>query len=126
MLIGDFNFYRSPEDRNKGGNYNDMKILNSIIFHHGLMEIPLKGGNFTWSNMQKNPLLEQLDWCFTTLSWTSSYACTLILALAKSLSGHTPCSVQIETSIPKAQTTGFYSQVYGDCGRNQEFSSAGF
>jgi hypothetical protein len=44
MLVGDFNFYRSSQDRNRGrGNYNDMEIFNSIISHHGLMEIPLKG-----------------------------------------------------------------------------------
>jgi hypothetical protein len=67
------------------------------------MEIPLEGRNFTWNNMQENPLLKQLDWCFITLSWTSSYPCTLMLPLAKTLSDHTPCSVQIGTSIPKAQ-----------------------
>jgi exonuclease III len=66
MLVGDFNFYRSSEDRNRGGNYNDMEIFNSIISHHGQMEIHLKGREFTWSNMQENPLLEQLDWCFTS------------------------------------------------------------
>jgi hypothetical protein len=104
MLVGDFNFYRSSQDRNRGrGNYNDMEIFNSIISHHGLMEIPLKGRNFTWSNMQETPLLEQLDWCFTSLPWTSSYPNTLMLPLAKTLSDHTPCLVQIGTSIPKTQ-----------------------
>jgi hypothetical protein len=53
--------------------------------------------------MQYNPLLEQLDWCFTTLAWTSTYPSTLMLPLAKTLSDHTPCYVQIGTSIPKAQ-----------------------
>jgi hypothetical protein len=36
------------------------------------------------------------------LSWTSSYPCTLMLPLAKT-SDHTPCYVQIGSSIPKAQ-----------------------
>jgi hypothetical protein len=32
MILGDFNFYRAPEDKNRGeGNYNDMEIFNSII-----------------------------------------------------------------------------------------------
>jgi hypothetical protein len=108
MLIRDFNFYRSPQDRNRGGGgYNDMEIFNSIISHHGLMEIPLKGRNYTWSNMQENPLLEQLDWCFTSLSWTTSYSFTPMLPVAKTLSDHTPCSIQIGTSIPKAQVFRF-------------------
>jgi hypothetical protein len=53
--------------------------------------------------MHENPLLEQLDWCFTTLAWTSSYPSTLMLPLAKTLSDNTPCYVQRGTSIPKAQ-----------------------
>jgi hypothetical protein len=84
-----------------------MEIFNSIISHHGLMEIPLKGRSYTWSNMQDKPLLEQLDWCFTSLSWTSSYPNTMMLPLTKTLSNHTPCSVQIGTSIPKAQVFRF-------------------
>jgi hypothetical protein len=32
MLVGDFNFYRSSEDRNRGGgNYNDMEIF--LLYH---------------------------------------------------------------------------------------------
>ena len=40
---------------------NDIFIFNEIISNLGLLEIPLKGRQFTWSNMQDNPLLEQLD-----------------------------------------------------------------
>jgi hypothetical protein len=40
MLIGDFNFYRSVEDRNKpGGNVSDMNLFNSIISSLGIIEI---------------------------------------------------------------------------------------
>jgi exonuclease III len=52
MLAGDFNFYRSVSDRNRdGGNMNDIILFNEIISNLGLLEIPLKGRNFTWSNM---------------------------------------------------------------------------
>ena len=62
LFVGDFNFYRSLQDRNRpGGNLNDTLIFNDIIGHLGLVEIPLKGRAFTWSNMQQSPLLEQLD-----------------------------------------------------------------
>ena len=60
--MGDFNFYRSLQHRNRsGGNLNDTLIFNDIIGHLGLVEILLKGRAFTWSNMQQSPLLEQLD-----------------------------------------------------------------
>jgi hypothetical protein len=67
MFVGDFNFYRSTENRNRqGANINDIIMLNSIVINLGLQEIPLKGRDFTWSNMQQDPLLEKMDWCFTS------------------------------------------------------------
>ena len=52
MIMGDFNFYRSLENRNRdGGNINDIFIFNEVIRNVGLQEIPLKGRKHTWSNM---------------------------------------------------------------------------
>jgi hypothetical protein len=52
LLLGDFDFIRSDENRNRpGGDVNDMFIYNDIIGHLGLIELPLKGRRFTWSNM---------------------------------------------------------------------------
>ena len=60
LLLGDFNFMRSVDKRNMmGGDINDMFIFNEIIRHLGLLELPIKGRSYTWSNMQDNPLLEQ-------------------------------------------------------------------
>jgi hypothetical protein len=54
--MGDFNMIRSYMDRNRpGGSPNIMLLFNSLIQQHDLEEIPLKGKNFTWSNMQDNP-----------------------------------------------------------------------
>lgn len=59
IIMGDFNFIRSVENRNiLGGDMNDILIFNEIISNAGLVEIPLKGRNFTWSNMQEQPLLQ--------------------------------------------------------------------
>lgn len=103
LFLGDFNFYRSLEDRNKpGGNVNDTLLFNDIIGHLGLVELPLKGRAFTWSNMQQDPLLEQLDWFFTSVNWTTSYPNTMVLPLAKITSHHIPCKVLIDTNIPRS------------------------
>jgi hypothetical protein len=37
-------------------------VFNEMISNLGLQEILLKGRSFTWSNMQENSLLEQIDW----------------------------------------------------------------
>lgn len=54
--------------------------------------------------MQVDPVLEQLDWFFTTNEWTIiAYPNTLVKPLAKDTSDHIPCVVNIATKIPKAQ-----------------------
>lgn len=108
MFVGDFNFYRFMDNRNReGANVHDMNIFNAIINNLGLVEIPLKGRQYTWSNMQESPLLEQLDWCFTSLAWSLHYPSTLMLPMAKMTSYHIPCTVQIGTKIPKAKVFRF-------------------
>ena len=86
---------------------NDIMIFNEVISNLGLLEIPLKGRNFTWSNMQSEPLLEQIDWVFTSINWISDFPNTLLLPLARPTSDHIPCKIQIGTSIPKAQVFRF-------------------
>jgi hypothetical protein len=88
------------ESRNKpGGNFNDMNIFNDIINHLGLVELPIKGRAFTWSNMQLNPLLVQLDWFFTSTNWTLSFPNTVINPLARPVSDHLPCVINIGKKI---------------------------
>jgi hypothetical protein len=56
LIIGDFNFYKSLEDRNKGGgNMQDIIIFNEVISNLGLQEIPLKGRSYIGIICKKNP-----------------------------------------------------------------------
>lgn len=105
MILGDFNFYRSLENRNKnGGNFQDTLIFNDMI---GLVELPLKGKGFTWSNMQADPLLEQLDWFFTSVNWTTEFPDTMVSPLARPTSDHVPCKVSVGTKIPRSNMFRF-------------------
>ena len=108
ILLGDFNLIRKHENRNRvGGNVNDMFLFNEAISRLGLVEIPLQGKKFTWSNMQPSPLLEKLDWVFTSLAWTLSYPGTSVKALSIIPSDHCPCVVSISTSIPRGKIFRF-------------------
>jgi endonuclease/exonuclease/phosphatase family metal-dependent hydrolase len=108
IIMGDFNFIRSPSNRNRdGGDVNDMLAFNEAISNLGLVELPLKGRKFTWSNMQQVPLMEKLDWFFTSSSWTLSYPSTLVFPLVKPTSDHLPCVVSIGTKIPRAKIFRF-------------------
>lgn len=107
-LVGDFNFIRSAQNRNKpGGDSNDIVLFNDIIRSQALVEIPLKGRSYTWSNMQEDPLLEQLDWVFTSSHWTQTFPNTQITALGKPVSDHSPYVVNIQTAIPRSNIFRF-------------------
>jgi hypothetical protein len=63
LIVGGFNLIRLPENRNKpGGDINMMIAFNEAISKLGIIELPLTGQEFTWSNKQQQPLLERLDW----------------------------------------------------------------
>jgi hypothetical protein len=110
LILGDFNFIRSPAYRNKpGGNVDDMLISNDIIRAQNLKELPIKGRKYTWINMQDDPLLEQLDWFFTSVHWTASYLPSIGTPQGKPTSDHTPCLVSIHTNIPGSKIFMFES-----------------
>ena len=104
LLVGNFNFIRSLENRNlPEGDINDIFLFNEIIRNLGVLELPLKGRSCTWSNMQENPLLEQLDWFFTSTTWINDYPNTMVHPLARTASDHVPYVVSISTAIPKSK-----------------------
>ena len=108
LIVGDFNFIRSVDNRNKpGADMNDIFIFNEIISHLSLVELPLKGRALTWSNIQDQPLLEQLDCFFTSPNWTLLFPNNMVFPLSKSTSDHVPCVINISTSIPKAKIFRF-------------------
>lgn len=58
IILGDFNLYCSPKDTNRdGADYAEMFLFNEGISALGLIELPLIGKRFTWSN---NPCLNGL------------------------------------------------------------------
>lgn len=108
LVVGDFNMMRKPEDRNKeGGDPSEMFMFNSAISFLGLTEIVLQGRRFTWSNMQPNPLLQKIDWIFTTCSWNLKYPDTSVKGYDMTPSDHCPCLVNISTAIPRPKVFRF-------------------
>jgi hypothetical protein len=54
-----------------------------------------------------NPLLERLDWFFSSNAWTTFLPNTLAFALSRDTSDHTPCVIKASTSIPRPQIFRF-------------------
>jgi hypothetical protein len=84
-----------------------MLLFNEAISSLGLNEIVLQGRKFTCTNMQTPPLLEKLDWVFTSSSWNISFPTTSARALDMVPSDHTPYIVSISTVIPKSKVFRF-------------------
>lgn len=63
LVLEDFNLCRSLDDSNKpGGNHHEiMYLFSDAISALGLVNLPLKGRRFTWSNRHLSPLLEHLE-----------------------------------------------------------------
>lgn len=99
---------RKPENKNKpGGDVNEMLLFNDAISSLGLVELPLYGRRYTWTNKQSSPLLERLDWFFTSSSWITHYPETSVSTLVMQTSDHWPCNITIFTSIPKGKIFRF-------------------
>lgn len=84
-----------------------MMLFNDLINHLDLVDIAFQGREYTWSNMQENPLLQKLDWVFTSSSWTLQYPDTSVIALSKPTSDHIPCVIKVGTKISKAHIFRF-------------------
>lgn len=99
---------RKPEDRNReGGDINEMYLFNEAISALGIVELPLLGRHFTWTNKQTPPLMERLDWFFSSSSWTLKYPKTVVKALVMETSDHCPCVIEIDTKIPSGKIFRF-------------------
>jgi len=71
------------------------------------VELPLYGKKYTWTSKQPSPLLERLDWFFTSSSWTTAYPDTSVSTLIMQTSDHWPCNITVSTSISRGQVFRF-------------------
>lgn len=108
LLASDFNLIRSAKNRNKpGGDLAEMQMFNDCIVGQDLVDLTFNGRNYTWSNMQSDPLLVKLDWAFINAPWNLSYPATLVKPLSRPISDHIPFVIHIDSCIPKANIFRF-------------------
>lgn len=62
IIFDDFNLVRFPDDKNNEAFHaTEAAWFNSTVHGFALLEIPLVGRQFTWSNRRDNPTLVRLD-----------------------------------------------------------------
>ena len=67
-----------------------MNEFSEFIFSLGLMDIPLEGGKFTWSNNCESPAMSRINWFLYSGDWEDWYPTVVQKRPPKLLSDHFP------------------------------------
>ncbi|KAK8531872.1 hypothetical protein V6N12_053331 [Hibiscus sabdariffa] len=93
-LIGDSNVVARPEEKLGGLTFDasSAKWFHDFTDASCLIELPLKGGTFTWSNQRSedDAILEKLDRIIVSLEWSSSFPKVIGVLDAAIASDHAP------------------------------------
>ncbi|XP_026431387.1 uncharacterized protein LOC113328521 [Papaver somniferum] len=93
---GDFNTVKKcDEKKNCTKISRSMTQFNDFIEHHNLVDLPLKGARFTWSNGQSNPVMCRLDRFLITPCFETHFPLISQLARARPTSDHIPILLDI-------------------------------
>lgn len=91
LIIGDFNLIYKEQDKSNGNlNRRLMSRFPRTLNHLEVMEVPLLGRKFTWSNLQNNPTLTRIDRAFCTPAWENHLPNPVLHSLSSSTSDHCP------------------------------------
>ena len=91
MIGGDFNIIRYAKERNKNNRVHRYSgLFNTLIHFHGLRELMMTGGLYTWYNNQECPILEKLDRILVSKEWEDIFPYAIVKRLPREISDHKP------------------------------------
>jgi exonuclease III len=93
---GDFNAIRFPSERLGNSRFVPaMEDFSRFIFDRGLVDIPLRGGQYTWSNGHS---WSRIDRFLLSSGWEEKYSNVAQKRLTRVMSDHFPISLESEGS----------------------------
>lgn len=103
--MGDVNSVRSDAERNKPeGDTRNMNFLNNFISDQEMIDLPLNGSSFTWSNKHDDPFLCILDRCLVCTSFDVKFRDASQTALVRSISDHNSLFLDLSPNIRNNST----------------------
>jgi exonuclease III len=100
MLAGDFNMIYSSEVKNNNNvNRAMMGCFRRFVNEMELMEIPLIGRRYTWSNERDSPTLVKLDRVLCTTDWEDIYPDCVLHSHATEMSDHCPLILGLQDGV---------------------------
>ncbi|XP_077251404.1 uncharacterized protein LOC143890568 [Tasmannia lanceolata] len=94
LIGGDFNTVRFPLEKNRGGSIRtSMQRLSNFIQESELVDLPLEGAKFTWTNNQESQVLSRLDRILISKEWDEEFPRICQRALPRPISDHNPVMI---------------------------------
>lgn len=91
LISGDFNLLLEATDKNNRNiNRRNMGRFKRFVDDMALVDLPLHGRRYTWSNEQANPTLERLDRVLVSVDWAERFPYCFLQALSSDMSDHSP------------------------------------
>ncbi|XP_077221629.1 uncharacterized protein LOC143855396 [Tasmannia lanceolata] len=96
IVGGDFNTIRFPEEKNPVGRITtSMRKLSDFILEHELVELPLEGARYTWTNNQDRLVLRRLDRVLISMEWEEHFQLISQRALPRPIYDHNPILIEM-------------------------------
>ena len=88
---GDFNVVRFPSERSGSANFSSAMLrFSDFISEQSLFDLPLVGGNFTWSNSREVVASSRLDRFLLSADWEEKFPSVCQRHLPRLMSDHFP------------------------------------
>ncbi|GMJ07486.1 hypothetical protein HRI_004417800 [Hibiscus trionum] len=98
IMGGDFNITQSPlEKLGSHPKKGEMQIFSDFIDSLCLIDLPLKGGTYTWSNFREKPSMSRLDRFLISPEILGIWPDLIQSALHKNISDHNPIVLSMVT-----------------------------
>lgn len=95
VVGGYFNVRRFSYEKSNGGRISKgMKDFNEFIDSNELMDMPLHGSSFTWSDNRAIPTMVRLDRFLVTNGWEEQHLDAIQQTLPRLLSDHSPITLE--------------------------------
>ncbi|XP_077249371.1 uncharacterized protein LOC143888867 [Tasmannia lanceolata] len=96
IVGGDFNTIRFPSEKNRPGRITtSMRHLSNFIQDGQLIDLPLEGSRYTWSNNQESLVKSRIDRILVSKEWEEVFTKIFQRALPKPTSDHNPLLLEI-------------------------------
>lgn len=111
ILLGDFNLILEEEDKNNGRiNRWNLARFRETVTSLELMDIPLHGRRYTWSNERNNPTLVRLDRVLASMDWEDRFHNCHLQALGSDASDH--CPLLLRTNLSLYSKPRFHFEIF--------------